>query len=53
MSYKPWMRFLADLAEGLGFQVEITSLPISGRSGVLVGIPGNDDSPENLGKPGI
>jgi hypothetical protein len=37
MSYKPWMRHLADTARGLGFQVEEHTLPMAGRARVLVG----------------
>lgn len=38
MSYKPWMRFLADEARRMGFdQVSEVDLPIEGRCRVIVG----------------
>ncbi|HNV68342.1 MAG TPA: hypothetical protein PKO06_01495 [Candidatus Ozemobacteraceae bacterium] len=39
MSYKPWMRYLATLAEGVGLQVTEATLPLTGRNRVLLGYP--------------
>jgi hypothetical protein len=39
MSYKPWMRHLAELAAAHGMQVEHHTLPIEGRAAVIVGFP--------------
>jgi hypothetical protein len=40
MPYKPWMRHLAELAQGLGFAwVEEVTLPMEGRARVLLGEP--------------
>jgi hypothetical protein len=40
LPYKPWMRHLAELAQGLGFlRVEELLLPMEGRARVLVGEP--------------
>ncbi len=39
MPYKPWMRHLAELGRGGGFQIEELTLPMSGRARVLVGAP--------------
>lgn len=38
MSYKPWMRHLAELGTSSGYSVEESSLPMPGRSRVLTGI---------------
>lgn len=42
MSYKPWMRHLAELAQGAArfAQVEEALLPMEGRARVLLGTPG-------------
>lgn len=40
MSYKPWMRHLAELAAERGLTVEHHTLPIIGRATVIVGLPG-------------
>lgn len=37
MSYRPWFRFLRQLALDLGFCVEEAELPITGRARVLIG----------------
>jgi hypothetical protein len=39
MSYKPWMRHLAELALALGMHVEEATLPMPGRARVIVGRP--------------
>ncbi|MBI3505891.1 MAG: hypothetical protein HY059_13705 [Proteobacteria bacterium] len=39
MSYKPWMRHLAELAASKGFGVEEAALEMSGRARVLLGRP--------------
>lgn len=39
MPYNPWMRHLAELAKGLGLEVEEVALPMEGRARVLVGRP--------------
>lgn len=39
MSYKPWMRHLADLGTSLGLDVVEDALPMEGRARVLVGTP--------------
>jgi hypothetical protein len=39
MSYKPWMRHLAELGQQLGLDVAEESLPMQGRARVLVGKP--------------
>ncbi|MBI5201760.1 MAG: hypothetical protein HY925_09265 [Elusimicrobia bacterium] len=39
MSYKPWMRHLAELGAQAGFTVSEGKLPIDGRSRVLTGLP--------------
>lgn len=40
MSYKPWMRHLAEVAASYGLRVEEALLPMRGRARVLVGEPG-------------
>ena len=40
MSYKPWMRHLAEVAASCGLRVEESLLPMRGRARVLVGEPG-------------
>jgi hypothetical protein len=42
MSYKPWMRHLADVARTLGLLVEEDNIKISGRSRVIVGEPAQE-----------
>ncbi len=37
MPYKPWMRHLTELGTSLGMTVEEVSLPMEGRSRVLIG----------------
>lgn len=37
MSYKPWMRHLAELGRSLGLEVEEAALPMAGRARVLIG----------------
>lgn len=37
MSYKPWLRHLADLAQAAGFDLRETDLPMRGRARVLYG----------------
>ncbi|MBL9077859.1 MAG: hypothetical protein JNL08_10165 [Planctomycetes bacterium] len=39
MSYKPWLRHLAELARERGLDVDEASLPMTGRARVLVGQP--------------
>lgn len=39
MSYKPWMRHLAELGTSLGLDVVEDALPMEGRARVLVGTP--------------
>jgi hypothetical protein len=39
MSYKPWMRYLAELGRDLGLAVDEAQLPMTGRARVLVGTP--------------
>ncbi len=39
MPYNPWMRHLAELAQGLGLSVDEERLPMTGRARVLVGAP--------------
>lgn len=39
MPYRPWMRHLAELAQGLGLEVEEATLPMEGRARVLLGRP--------------
>lgn len=39
MSYKPWMRHLAELATTLGIAVEHHTLEMQGRASVIVGVP--------------
>jgi sugar phosphate isomerase/epimerase len=39
MSYKPWMRHLAELGASLGLEVVEDALPMRGRARVLVGRP--------------
>ncbi len=39
MSYKPWMRHLAELATTLGMAVEHHTLEMQGRASVIVGVP--------------
>ena len=39
MSYRPWMRHLAELARTLGMDVEETALPMPGRARVIAGLP--------------
>ena len=39
MPYNPWMRHLAELANGLGLAVDEETLPMTGRARVLVGAP--------------
>ncbi|MBL8724041.1 MAG: hypothetical protein JNK49_08340 [Planctomycetes bacterium] len=44
MSYKPWMRHLAELGQQLGLRVTETTLPMAGRARVLVGeVPAEAD----------
>lgn len=38
MSYKPWMRHLAETAAAAGFRVEEGALPMPGRARVLTGV---------------
>lgn len=40
MSYKPWVRHLAELGASLGFKVAEVELPMRGRARVLIGSPG-------------
>lgn len=37
MSYKPWLRFVADLARERGFDIELADLPMAGRAKVVLG----------------
>jgi hypothetical protein len=40
LPYKPWMRHLAELAQGLGMaRVEEALLPMEGRARVILGLP--------------
>ena len=39
MSYRPWMRHLAELARTLGMDVEEAALPMPGRARVIAGLP--------------
>jgi hypothetical protein len=39
MSYKPWMRHLAQLGGDLGLEVVEEALPMDGRARVLIGRP--------------
>lgn len=39
MSYKPWVRYLAELAEEGGLRVELIDLPMTGRNRVVLGVP--------------
>jgi hypothetical protein len=39
MSYRPWMRHLAELARERGMAVEEAELPMAGRNRVIVGVP--------------
>jgi len=39
MSYKPWVRHLAELGRSLGLEVAETDLPMRGRARVLIGTP--------------
>jgi hypothetical protein len=39
MSYKPWLRHLAELGRQLGLCVDEAQLPMQGRAKVLVGVP--------------
>jgi len=39
MSYRPWMRHLAELARGLGLDAREEVLPMEGRARVLYGLP--------------
>jgi len=39
MSYRPWMRHLAELARALTMEVEEAQLPMPGRARVIVGVP--------------
>ena len=39
MPYKPWMRHLAELGQGLGLAVTEAELPMQGRARVIVGRP--------------
>ncbi len=45
MSYRPWLRHLAGLAETLGFRVEAADLPLTGRARVLWGCPARPPDP--------
>ena len=50
MSYKPWMRHLADLARERGLAVEEATLPMIGRARVIVGVPAGDDAAAGAGR---
>ena len=39
MSYRPWVRHLAELGRSLGMEVEEADLPMRGRARVLLGKP--------------
>ncbi len=39
LSYKPWMRHLAEEAAKHGLQVEESTLPMEGRARVIAGVP--------------
>lgn len=39
MSYKPWIRHLAELGNKLGFHMAEADLPMRGRARVLLGLP--------------
>ena len=39
MPYKPWMRHLAELGQGLGLAVQEQTLPMLGRARVILGRP--------------
>lgn len=39
MSYKPWLRFVAELARERGFDIELAELPMAGRAKVVLGVP--------------